>query len=409
MNLNSSSTSSSEALAPRDAARAASAEEHDAQASVSEPRATWGGIARSLLWFALWMAVFDVAAGTVFRAPPPTVEPKRLQAYFEYGRSVEGKLRTMVTSDDATSAPIARAGWLGDTGKFEGPKAPSAPGKILVAAYGQSFTHNALEEVMKLDPRFEARVLGGPGAPLSHSVKLAELDRHAHQAPIVMVGVLASALPLLVTMTPITWAFEAPPPFTYPRYHVVDGQLQAIAPPFDDLAGLRRVLRDDAAFASFRAALAENDAGFNPLVFDQDVLDYSLLGRLVRRAVGHSHQTDFTARYHGARGFLDRDGLFETARALIKRHAQMAREDGRIPLVVLFEDSRYEGHLEEVFTETLRAEGIAFVSSRAAAPASNVRNFIGDGHFSAEANRRIAEDLIAELDRVLAAAPAKGD
>lgn len=388
MNPSSSSTSSSEAAATNEA-----------------ERATWQGIAQTVAWSLAWIVVFDLVAGMVFRMPSDvTIEPNRMQAYFDYGRSVEAKLRTMVTPDDATSHPLVHAGWLKSVESHDGPTVASGPGKILIAAYGQSFTHRTLEHAIRKDPRIEMRLIAGPGAPLSHCVKAAEIDRNAHQAQVVLVGVLASTLQYLAMMSPMAWGFEAPAPFTFPRYRVEGGRLLETAPPFIDLAGLRHALNDRVAYAKFRTALAES-ASFDPFIFDHDLLDYSVLGRLVRRSFGHAHQTAYTNRYHSPAGFINRDGLVDVARALMVEHVRRVRADGRIPLVILFEDRGYDGHLEAVLKETLQEHNVPFVSSRSVAPASDLRNFLPDGHFKPEGDALIADALLRELDAALPPKP----
>ncbi len=367
--------------------------------SSSEPAAATGrGIVRVVGWMLAWLVVFDLAAGFAFRPPAdPRVEPGRLQAYFEYGRSIEGKLRAMVTADDATSAPIATTGWLADGARPDALRKATAADRILIAAYGQSFTHKMLEEAQHLDPRIEMRLLGGPGAPLSHSFKVQELDRHQHEARVVLVGILASSLQFLVTQTPMNWGFEAPTPFTYPRYRLEDGVLRATDPPITDLAGLRKALADPDAFREVRAALDANDPGFSAFLFDQDLLDASVFGRLARRSWGLQHQTEFTARYHGAAGFTNRDGLLDVARALLVDFGREVRADGRVPFVVLFEDRGYAGHLVDALGATLTANAIPFVSSGSVAPASDLGNFVADGHFTPAANERIAEAFVEKL------------
>src|SRR5689334_3501380 len=57
-----------------------------------------------MAWMILFLVVADIAISLVFPIPAdPRVEPRNMQAYFNYGRSLEGKLRQMVRdSDDAT-------------------------------------------------------------------------------------------------------------------------------------------------------------------------------------------------------------------------------------------------------------------------------------------------------------------
>jgi hypothetical protein len=298
---------------------------------------------------------------------------------------------------DGRVAPVAQAGWLDGPDVDEQPRGPSGPDRLFVAAYGQSFMTDLLLAAQAADARFEFRFAGGPAAPLSHVYKRYELDRPAHQAKIVVLGVLASALHQLTTLTPMTESFEAPTPYTYPRYVLAGGELREIPAPLADLAALRQALADPAAWSAFRASLARSDAAFYAPIFDGDLLDGSTIGRLVRRALGHRHGLDFQARYHGPRGFTNADHLLDVSRALFARFAATARADGRRPLVVLFDDRGYAGHLEAAFATTLDGDGIEYVSSETVAPSTDPANLVADGHFTPEVNRRLGAAFLQRL------------
>src|SRR5438874_13769206 len=65
------------------------------------------------LWMIGFLIVADIAIDIVFRMPSdPRTEPTSMQAYFDYGRSLEGKLRRMVADTDDASNPLALAGWI---------------------------------------------------------------------------------------------------------------------------------------------------------------------------------------------------------------------------------------------------------------------------------------------------------
>ncbi|HAI12026.1 MAG TPA: hypothetical protein DCM28_10005, partial [Phycisphaerales bacterium] len=99
-------------------------------------------VAYVLLWIALWLVVMDVAMNVMFPYPKsPNAKPSRLQQYFEYGRSTEGKIRYMVGQTNNTTASVSLAGWM-DDGKTR-PTTAAKSGGTLVAVYGQSFTQHA--------------------------------------------------------------------------------------------------------------------------------------------------------------------------------------------------------------------------------------------------------------------------
>src|ERR1700722_1917978 len=66
-----------------------------------------------LLWTIVALIGIDGAVGVAFRLPAdPRHAPSSLQNYFDYGRSIEGKLRRLVGSTPEQDAAIVSAGWL---------------------------------------------------------------------------------------------------------------------------------------------------------------------------------------------------------------------------------------------------------------------------------------------------------
>src|SRR5262245_54777766 len=95
------------------------------------------------------LVMIDVGISWSFRMPAsPRTVPTALQQYFDYGRSVEGKLRRMIGMTVDDTAPIADAGWLDDHSRGV---RESLPGKIHVAVYGQSFAFDMARVLQLLD------------------------------------------------------------------------------------------------------------------------------------------------------------------------------------------------------------------------------------------------------------------
>ena len=382
MKDNSSSTSSSEGV-PR--------EQHGLRSALRIALATLA-----------WLVVLDVVVGYVTRMPAdPRAQPSALQRYFDYGRSVEGKLRMRVGRTPETSTPVIGTGWLEPAEPPAQPKQASAPGKVLMAVYGQSFTHQAASRLAALDPRFELRKLGGPAAPLAHSYAMYQQDRHEHDAQVAVIGIVAGTLPMLVTMTPMTVMFEDPYPYTYPRYFVRDGKLAAFEPELRSFAGLRAALDDPTQWKRFEADLREHDLAYDALVFEADWLDYSTIGRAARRGYAQKQMRASVARLATPRGFRNQDGLVDTATALLLEFAKSARQDGRMPYVLLFQDAGTRNSLAASFAEVLEQHDIGFLSSFDYVPPGDNANFLKDGHFRPELMQRFVDhwhkDLTARL------------
>jgi hypothetical protein len=351
-----------------------------------------------LLWAVLWIAAADLVLGRMFPLPTDSFEqPRGIQRFFSHGRSVEGKVRAMVQPDDARSAWIVPEGWLATLPRKPQPTAPSGPSQVLVASYGQSFTKRLLEAAAAVDKRIELRQLDAPSAPLGHSYAAYQRDRGRHQAQVVVIGVLSSALPLLTTMTPMTWGFESPYPYTYPRYTLNDGLLREWTPSIASLADFRGALADSSKWAAFRNELWAHDAAYRPWVFDQNILDRSVTGRLFRRAIGQRHQNEFLAGFHSGESFNNELGILDVAEALLTRFAETARADGRVPYVFLFDNRDQGDRLSRALGPRLRARSIPFLSSAEIAPAKQPASFSADGHFRPDLDRRLAQRWLSDL------------
>src|SRR6478609_12040364 len=64
-------------------------------------------------WVLFWLMALDVGASIAFAYPsdPRDLSPSRWALYFDYGRSMEGRLRRETRPDPETTAPITLAGW----------------------------------------------------------------------------------------------------------------------------------------------------------------------------------------------------------------------------------------------------------------------------------------------------------
>src|SRR5207344_2787807 len=102
------------------------------------------------LWVLFYLLLIDAGANIFFAYPadPRNVSPSKMQQYFEYGRSVEGKLARMTHGTDAESAPILTAGWLrgGDTAEVDPRLNPGLP---TVRFYGMSHAMILANEVAR--------------------------------------------------------------------------------------------------------------------------------------------------------------------------------------------------------------------------------------------------------------------
>ncbi len=362
------------------------------------PVLTGRRIFAACLWALLWLILIDISLSALFVMPDsPLEQPSKLQKFFDHGRSVESKFRRMVGTDQESTAKIAYAGWLVEESIDQQPKAPSSPGRILVAAYGQSFTYNICKALNSLDPRFELRLKGGPAATLSHSHAFYKIDSQHQRADVVVLGILASSLPYMMAPTISTINFEGAVPYTYPLYSLKNEHLSAQDPIIHSLEELRIALWSKPAVWNEYLAMLRTTPTYNSWIFESDWFDYSSLARLVRRSIGQKHVYDATARYWNPNGFTNTDGILDVANALIADFAADVKAKGQIPYVLLIQDKGYKNHLALAFESQLKQLDIPYLSTHTIAPSTNARNFVDDGHFTADATMKIAQVFHADI------------
>lgn len=349
------------------------------------------------LWAFLFLGLIDVAVNRLLRyptGPNAAMTASKFETYFEYGRSLEGKINTMVGPTDAETSPVAQAGWL-DPEQWEKDRLPTdlAPGKRhLIAAYGQSFTLNIADSLEKLDPSIGLRAIGAPAGPPNYAYAAYKLDRGRHQADIVMLGLLASSIKGMTAMNGMTWQFEGPAPYTYPRYIPEEGKLKEIQPVIQTLDQFRTARHNPAQWEAFVDQLRQSDRYYNDFFFRQNWLDNSVIVRLVRRSLAQQHQNAILDSMYSSKGFTDQSTL-QVLSLMVEEFAQTAKADGKFPMVLLVHDKGFSDHLYQVLHPVLEKNDISYISTHGISPAADITNFIDDGHFTDTENTKIATAL----------------
>jgi len=380
------------------------------------PRAATAGVRRkallkTLAWAGGFLALADLTINLAFPPPDdPRTPPNAIALYSDYGRSIEAKLRRDIGATDERTSLIALAGWV-DRGCRQA--IPAEAGRRILSVYGMSFSADIGEALEKLDPRFRSVSFGGPGAPPNHSFKCLEtrFDAAAAGVPdeseVVVFGILASAVKGLLSMTGATTGFERPSPFGYPRYVVEGGNLRELPTPVPTLQAWREALASPARMDAVEAELARHDHFYEAALFRSNALDASALVRMVRRAAAQDHHRALARSVLGPSGFADRPDVGPVLQAMVLSVADRARAAGKRPVLLLIHDGASGRALETLLGPTLDAAGIDWVSTADDAPTSDPANFIGDGHFTDEANQRIARRLRERLDRPPRTPPAR--
>ena len=93
--------------------------------------------------------------------------------------------------------------------------------------------------------------------------------------------------------------------------------------------------------------------------------------------------------------------MVELAQRLVSDFVDNVRSDGAIPYLLLFHDRGYNDHLYEALKPVLTSKDIPFYSTHEIFPATNLANFIPDGHFTQAIDVEIAREVQRQLQEIM--------
>jgi hypothetical protein len=105
-----------------------------------------------------------------------------------------------------------------------------------------------------------------------------------------------------------------------------------------------------------------------------------------------------TAHLFGAEGQSDPRDAGRVALALVRDFAVSARQRGERPIVLLIEDRRQGGVLNQLPRPVLATEKIEFVDTTDVVDPSDPANFVEDGHFTPATDAIITDGLIKLIE-----------
>ena len=344
-----------------------------------------------LAWIVCYLVLLDVAVNILFAYPadPRNVSPSKISQYFEYGRSVEGKLARQTRRSIEASAPILSAGWLEDL-----PAEAQDGGKIVVTIYGMSHAGLLANALSEIDHDLTVRYLGAPAATPAWSFSAYLRDRLRRRSDVVVLSVMTSAIPLLGTTSGATMYFDGAYPYTYPRYVVEHDTLTAIEPPFLSLEGYRSYFYDNAKWEQYVAWLAKNDKYYDPLLFRGGILDRSALVRLARRSYAISSRASKDANvYDPVRGFNLDSAEVKIIQAMAVQFAKQARLDGAIPAVYIVNSLNTGDSAFRLLEPVLTRERALCLSSHRFVPPNDPAYYLPNSHFIPSKDRELAQSM----------------
>ena len=372
----SSSTSSSEPVA--DAARR---------------RSVW----RLCGWVLAWLVALDVAASIAFAFPsdPRDLSPGRWALYFDYGRSMEGRLRRATRADPERTAPITLSGWYEPLTAVASPT--KQPGGTTVHFYGMSHAMRLADALQVASPTLTSRRIGAPGATANWAFGAFRRDRGRHRGDVAVLALMSTTVPMITTMSPMTWNTSFAMPYTSDRYTLRGDELVVTRAPYESFSGYVSAFDDPARWRAAKRAFAANDPFFDHWLFDETVLDHSSLVRLVRRAWAQRRDRDERTRSLGEGGFVAYSEAVRLANAIVAAFARQARREGVIPVIYIVNNLGFGDHLFRALEPSLRDEHVPFLNSAAVIDPSDAGSYLPDTHFTDEADRQLA----GELERII--------
>lgn len=347
------------------------------------------------------LVAIDAGVNVAFAYPddPKITGTDQVTAYFEYGRSIEGKLARITRADPEQTAPITLAGWYQPikSNMIGGEK-----GGPIVTFYGMSHSVRLAEALVRTTHRYESRSVGAPGATVNWSYGAFQRDNQPPRGKVAVLSLMTANAPMVTTMTAMTWNSAFPMPYTADRYVMQRDQLRAEPLPFDSFPGYVAAFKDPQRWAAARAAFKQHDAYYNDFMFRGSVLDQSASFRLLRRAYGLHLERTGRSRVMDQKQFLPGTEEVQLLNAIIRSFADQARARGVVPVVYIVNNYGYSTMLYDALAGTLARCDIPYLSSHTVVSPADPRGYLPDSHFTDQNDDRMARALEQVIDRELA-------
>ncbi len=349
-------------------------------------------------WVIIGLIIIDISINILLAYPsdPKVVNPSQLRLYFEYGRSTEGQLARMTRRDRSQTAPITLPGWYESLDITEFPeKSPNS----IVTIYGMSHAVRLGQALERTSTRLTPRMVGAPGAPTNWSYGAYLRDRGGGKSRAVVLAIMSYSLPMITTLSAMTWSFDLPMPYTMDRFYIKDDQLGVIHPPFTSFEGYVDAFYDPSKWKEIREFFAKSDTMYNPFLMRASILDRSSLFRLIRRGYAQRYMRSIRKALMGGAGFRADSEQVQVARAIVRDFAQKAREDGIVPVIFIVNTLGYSDYLFRALEPVLEQDKIPYLSSHTIVSPDDPRGYLPDSHFTDEVDDRLAKELERVIDQ----------
>lgn len=352
---------------------------------------------KTALWVIFYLVTIDLLVNILFQYPedPKNTDPSFLQSYFDYGRSVEGKLQGMTRPTAEESAPRVSGGWLKSDKYLTLPSKTENENQLLVALYGMSHTQELWRAISKTDKRFLIRGFMAAGATPNWSYAAYEFDRGRHKADIVVLGILTDSVPPITSTTGMTAFFDSSFPYTFPRYVVTDRKLKVAHPPFYNANEYIDHFYDKSKWVLYRKWLKKHDKYYDPLLFKKSIFDNSAFLRLLRRAYSERHKQKLKSSVYTKTGFIEQSEEILILRKIVASFAESARNDNIIPVIYIVNSKGTSDHLFKILKPILNKYNIPHLSTHIICPPDDPHVYLSvNSHFIPSKDMELAAAMI---------------
>jgi hypothetical protein len=348
-------------------------------------------------WVCVCLVAFDVLINVLLAYPsdPKITDPSWLRLYFEYGRSIEGRLSRMTRADRAETAPITLTGWYDPLQVRELPaKSPDS----IITIYGMSHAVRLGEALARTSDRFSPRMIGGPGASTNWSYGAYLRDRGGGKSRAVVLTFMSQNFPMMSTLSAMTWTLDLPMPYTSDRFYLDGDHLEVIHPQYTSFEQYVATFRDPTKWSAARDYFAKYDSMYNDFIMRATVLDHSSLFRLIRRAYAQRFLRNAKDAILRSDGYRTDSDQVKIARAIIHEFAQRARADGVMPVIFIVNNFGYSDNLFKVLKPALEADHVPYLSSHTIVSPDDPRGYLPDSHFTDEGDDKLARALVSVVE-----------
>jgi hypothetical protein len=349
------------------------------------------------VWIAIGLAAFDILINVGFAYPsdPKNTNPSRLQIYFEYGSSTDAQLARMTRPDSSQTAPITLAGWYNPLTVEQKSEKPQSP---IVTFYGMSHAVQLAHALARVSSAYTPRVVGAPGATSNWAYGAYLRDRGGRKSRAVVLAFMSANLPMITTMSPMTWNIGFPMPYTEDRFFIDKDKLGVVHPPYDSFEQYADTFSDPVKWSAACDVFAKYDTMYSPFIRQASFLDHSSLFRLIRRAYGQRLERSMRAAVLDQSGFRPGSEQIKVARAIIHEFALHARADGMIPVIYIVNNFGYSDYLFQALSPVLEADKIPYLSSHQIVSANDPRGYVPNSHFTDAVDEQLARALVKVIE-----------